>query len=68
MNSNPDHFPQGTKVEASVLGNEQRIGRLGAIGIVTSKYPSAQIVTVQWDYKKSRDRLHVDFLKPIRKG
>ena len=63
MGSNPDHFTQGTKVQLSDIGNQQRIAKMGATGIVTSKYPMAQIVTVRWDHKKSTDRLHVDFLK-----
>lgn len=63
MGSNPDHFTQGTQVTLSTLGAEQRIARAGAVGWVRSKYPMAQIVTVEWDYKKYKDRVHVDFLR-----
>jgi hypothetical protein len=65
MISNPDHFPKGTRVELSAEGRREEIAKLGAKGVVTSKYPLCQIVTVQWDYKKSRDRIHVDFLKRV---
>lgn len=56
-------FPKGTIVVLSELGKTQRIlPRLDAEGIITSPYPSAGCVTVQWNYKKTRDRMHVSFL------
>jgi hypothetical protein len=64
MANNPDHYTKRTRVRLSPKGKRQEIARAGAIGVVTSRWPVFQVVTVQWDHKKSRDRIHVDLLEP----
>lgn len=66
MANNPDHFTTGTRVRLSEEGKRNEIARSGAEGVVTSKYPIAQCVTVKWDYKKSKDRLHIELLEPVK--
>jgi hypothetical protein len=67
MANNPDHYTKGTRVRLSAKGTKQKLARDGAIGVVTSQWPIFQRVTVQWGHKKSRDRIHVDLLEPIKR-
>jgi hypothetical protein len=66
MANNPDHYTIGTRVRLSAKGKKQEIAQVGAVGVVTSRSPIRRCVIVQWDYKKSRDLIHVDLLEPIR--
>jgi hypothetical protein len=59
------HCSRGMKVKPSALAIQQRIVRSDAKGEIISHYPIANCVTVKWDHKLSRDRLHVNFLEPV---
>ena len=64
MEVDPKLFPRGTAVVLSELGRAREIAPSESRGIVTSPHPKGPIVTVEWAHKKSRDRIHVDFLRP----
>ena len=66
--NNPDLFYKGRRVVLNEYGLEQfpRRARHVSRGTVVSPYPLCQCVTVKWDDKKTKDRLHVDFLKPVK--
>jgi hypothetical protein len=61
---NPDLYGKGVKVKPSKEARRQAIG--GKVGIVVSRYPIYQLVSVKWDGKHTSERWHVDLLNVVR--
>jgi hypothetical protein len=65
IHHNPDLYLKGALVCASEKARIQGIG--GDCGIVISRYPKDQRVTVRWCGRHGEERWHVDLLDRLEK-